>query len=129
MVKKTDLERAAVRIKEHLDYKLSGRWSMDGVKMDKDPYQWVREYDGELGTRCRTFEALFSDADAESRENAVKIFKPQLDRFLGKYDFPELEKFSERISVWSSQGIHKNQRANQYYWLAFSLLKGEKLIL
>lgn len=99
MEKKTDLERAAVKIKEHLDYKLSGRWAMDGVEMDKDPYQWVRAYDGELGTRCRTFEALFSDADAESRKSVVNIFKPQLDRFLSKYDFPDLEEFLERISV------------------------------
>ena len=102
MEEKSELMMAAERLKEHLVYHLSGQWAMDGVDMSKDPWEWVRQSDAELGTRCRIFKSLFVvAAGAEERENAVCIFKPQLDRFLGKYGakFPELKKFSEEISV------------------------------
>lgn len=94
----TALEQAAQRIKDHLDYKLSGQWANDGVEKNKNPYQWMRLYDSTLGARCHAFKELFVNADNESKKKAVNIFLDSLNRLLDGVNFPDLEDFKYEVT-------------------------------
>lgn len=94
-----ELEKVAEHLKAHFVYNLSGQWARDGVDQFKDPYEWMQEYDSELGNRVQRFQSLFDESnDEDIKGNAVQIFLNYLDRFLKKAPkFPELIAFRQRI--------------------------------
>ena len=94
-----DLMKAAQSIKDHLNYYLSGQWTSDGVEKGKDPYSWRYTYDCVLGVRVRAFKQPFQRANKDEKENSVKIFLNELDRFLREVpDFQDLWEFHEEVT-------------------------------